>query len=74
MGFTYLKPSFFKSNGEIDRKAECDAVFLQDELQKHYLTSFSVQKFSENTSSSIPRLSLLYCSSLCPSYTSIKNY
>lgn len=47
MGFTYLKPSFFKSNGEIDRKAECDAVFLQDGLKKHYRVLKSAMRGSE---------------------------
>lgn len=36
MGWTSYHATHYKKNGQIDRKAECDALFLEGEIGRHY--------------------------------------
>ena len=36
MGWTSYQATHYKKNGQIDRKTECDALFLEGEIGRHY--------------------------------------
>ena len=43
MGWTSYEATYFKKNGDIDRKAECDAYFMRDNAGHYKVVKSSMK-------------------------------
>ena len=50
MGWTSYEATYFKKNGDIDRKAECDAYFMRDNAGHYKVLKSSMKGLLPNIS------------------------